>query len=77
VEAAKLVRMANQIAANLEYGSDKNRVANEVADHLRRFWSPSMRAEIIEYHARDGAGLGEVAALAVAKLSQETSAAQQ
>ena len=77
MDTAKLVRMANQIAANLDYGSDKNKTVSAVADHLRRFWSPSMRSAIIAYRAGDGGGLGEVAAQAVAKLEQEMSAAQQ
>jgi formate dehydrogenase subunit delta len=75
VNVEKLVRMANQIAANFEYGPDKQKAADSVAEHLRRFWSPPMRAQIIEYFEHDGAGLCEVAAMAVAKLKTGTSAA--
>ena len=65
----KLVRMANQIAANFEYG-DKDKAVAAVLDHLRRFWTPQMRAEIIAYRAAEGTGLNDVAAQAVAKLAE-------
>ena len=74
MEVDKLVRMVNQIAANLEQ-SDKEQTAGAVCDHLRRFWSPPMRALIVEHHARGAAGLSECAALAVAKLAEQTRAA--
>lgn len=77
METAKLLRMANQIAANLDYGSgNRQAVVEAVADHLGRFWPPDMRAAIIAYHASGGEGLDEVAAQAVAKLGQQVSAAQ-
>jgi len=68
----KLIRMANQIAANFEYGADQAKATASVADHLRRFWTPEMRAEIIEYVDGGGTGLNPIAALAVAKLAEET-----
>ena len=46
----KLVKMANQIAANSDYGSDKDKIAAVIADHLTRFWTPAMRVAIIEGH---------------------------
>lgn len=67
----KLVRMVNQIAANFDYGSNRDKAADSVADHLRRFWSPPMRAQIIEHARRGGTGLSEVAALAVDRLEGE------
>lgn len=44
----KLVRMAEQIAANLDLGDDEATSAR-LADHLRRFWDPRMRSTIVEY----------------------------
>jgi formate dehydrogenase subunit delta len=67
----KLVRMANQIAANFEYGADKEKAAAGVADHLQRFWTPSMRAQIIEGCRADTIDLSELAKLAVAKLAEQ------
>jgi formate dehydrogenase subunit delta len=70
VNADKLVRMANQIAANFEYEPDTEAAAEKVADHLRRFWDPMMRAEIIDYLQTDGAELSEIAQRAVSKLAE-------
>jgi formate dehydrogenase subunit delta len=76
MEVEKLVRMANQIAANFEYGPDKEKAAVGVADHLKRFWTPSMRAQIVASYERDPGDLSELAQRAVAKLAaQRTTAA--
>ncbi len=69
----KLVKMANQIAANSDYGSDKDKVAAVVADHLTRFWTPAMRAAIIEGRKKKLVELSPVAASAVDKLVMPTS----
>jgi len=61
----KLVKMANQIAANSDYGSDKAKIAAAVADHLTRFWTPAMRAAIIEGHSKKLLTLSPTAARAV------------
>ena len=53
VDAAKLVRMAEQITANMAYTDDVELVAVRVADHLNRFWDPRMRQAIIEIANRD------------------------
>jgi formate dehydrogenase subunit delta len=42
-----LVRMANQIAANFSHHPDAQAAA-EVADHIRMFWPPSMRRELVD-----------------------------
>lgn len=44
-EQAHLVKMANQIASNVPNRDD---IAGQVANHLRTFWTPVMRADIIE-----------------------------
>jgi formate dehydrogenase subunit delta len=69
----KLVKMANQIAANCDYGSDKTKVAAVVADHLTRFWTPAMRAAIIEGQRKKLVDLSPMAAQAVEKLEMPTS----
>ena len=68
MDVDKLVKMANQIAANSDYGPDKNKVAAVVADHLTRFWTPAMRVAIIEGHRKNLLDLSPVAASAVDKL---------
>ena len=72
MDVEKLVKMANQIAANSDYGSDKDKVAAVVADHLTRFWTPAMRVAIIEGHKKKLLELSPVAARAVEKLVMPT-----
>jgi formate dehydrogenase subunit delta len=71
----KLVRMANQIAATFDYGADKDKVAAGVADHLTRFWTPSMRAALIEGHRKKTIELTPMAARAVEMLKPPTTSA--
>jgi formate dehydrogenase subunit delta len=76
MDVKKLVRMVNQISTNLSYGPDTSEAAEAVADHLRRFWSPPMLAQILEHYAAGGEGLSEVSGVALGKLAeQQTSAA--
>jgi hypothetical protein len=73
MDVEKLVKMANQIAANSDYGPDKEKVAAVVADHLTRFWTPAMRKAIIEGHRDKRVALTPMAAQAVEKLVLPTS----
>jgi formate dehydrogenase subunit delta len=65
----KLVRMANQIADNFDYG-DRTRAVAGVLDHLVRFWTPDMKQEIIEQQQSGDLGLNEIAAEAVRDLAK-------
>ena len=49
VNIDKLMKMAEQITANMSYTDDEKVVAAKVADHLNRFWDPRMKAAIREY----------------------------
>ena len=73
MDVEKLVKMANQIAANCDYGSDKAKIAAVVADHLTRFWTPAMRAAIIDGHRKNLIELTPMAARAVEQLVMPTS----
>ena len=73
MDVEKLVKMANQIAANSDYGADKEHIAAVVADHLTRFWTPAMRKAIIEGHQKKLVDLTPMAAQAVEKLVLPTS----
>lgn len=66
----KLVRMANQIADNFDYGDDDKAVAG-VLDHLMRFWTLDMKRAIVELKRKGEAGLNEIAAAAVEALAAE------
>lgn len=52
---AKLVRMANQIAAFFD--SQPEPAAEGVARHINDFWEPRMRAQLLAHLAAGGAGL--------------------
>jgi formate dehydrogenase subunit delta len=65
MDSGKLAKMANQIAVNLDYGSNRERVAQAVADHIVRFWSSSMRTAVITAHENNALDLSPVAVRAV------------
>ena len=53
----KLVKMANDIGAFFAADPDPARAAAGIADHLRRFWEPRMRAGLyawLDDHAGEG-----------------------
>ena len=68
---AKLVRMANQIAANFDYGPDRSRAVAGVLDHVTRFWTLDMKRDIIAYVRAGNTGLSETAAQAMAQLGDK------
>jgi formate dehydrogenase subunit delta len=53
-EIDTLVKMANQIARNFAFHDD---AVDRTADHLRRFWAPSMRDNLRDYVANGGEGV--------------------
>lgn len=69
--ANKLVRMANQIADNFDYGSDKSKAVAGVLDHLVRFWTPDMKQTIVEQRQGGDIGLNEIADAAVRSLAEQ------
>ena len=66
-----LVKMANEIGAFFASEPDADQAASAVASHLRRFWEPRMRDQIVAHQAKGGAGLSDVARKAVAQLAAE------
>jgi len=64
-----LIKMTNEITAFWE-GEAGDAAAAEVATHLRRYWEPRMRQQMITYYEeRQGAGLTDLAKQAVALLA--------
>jgi formate dehydrogenase subunit delta len=57
-----LVKMANQIADNFSFHDD---AVERTADHLQRFWAPSLRSRLVDYEAAGGNGLNPAARQAV------------
>jgi formate dehydrogenase subunit delta len=62
-----LVRMVNQIAANVAHHPHDQAVA-EITRHLRSTWAPSMRADLVGYLDGGGADLTPLAAAAAEQL---------
>jgi formate dehydrogenase subunit delta len=63
----RLIYMANQIATF--FAAQRGEAPVSVADHLRAFWEPTMRAEILAWVGAGGGGLSPTAEAAVRLLS--------
>jgi len=64
----RLVKMVNQIALNMSANGTDKKVADQVAQHLEKFWSPPMKNLITEQAAGADIGLTAIAQLAVQDL---------
>jgi len=70
-----LIKMANQIGSFFGTESLEGKAPADVASHLKRYWDPRMREQIIAYYRdRQGAGLEEVPRAAVGLLAAEVNA---
>lgn len=67
----KLVKMANEIAAFFASEPDASLRLAGVAGHLRRFWDPRMRRELLAYVDGGGEGLSDLARAAIEKHKEE------
>ena len=66
-ELNHLIKMINQIADNIDSAAS-NSAEHKVADHIKRFWAPSMKEKIIDYSQCDGERLQPVAKAAISLL---------
>lgn len=67
MDAHKLVKMVNEIAAFFESESDPKVVSEGIAGHVRRFWDPRMRRELLRWVDEEkGVGLKESVLAAIA-----------
>ncbi len=57
----RLVTMTNDIAAFFHGAANPDEAARNIATHLRNYWDPRMRKQIIEHVQSSGAGLSELA----------------
>lgn len=64
----QLVKMANQIEAFFRSEPDRDTAISSIATHLQRYWDPRMRRQIVAHVEAGGAGLSELAVLAVSRL---------
>jgi formate dehydrogenase subunit delta len=64
-----LIKMANEIGDFFAGTTDADAAARDVATHIRRYWEPRMRAQMLKYYEeRQGAGLSDIAKAAVGLL---------
>ena len=71
---SRLVYMANQIATYFRTAPHDEAVASTL-DHLKKFWEPRMRRQILEHLAHhQGEGLNEIALAAIRQWAQEQQA---
>jgi formate dehydrogenase subunit delta len=67
-----MIKMLNEISAFFAGEDDREQAARDIQNHVRRYWEPRMRAQLLEYfEQRKGAGLSELALKAVALLAEE------
>ena len=66
--SGRLVMMANQIGKFFEPQRSGD-PAVAIANHLRRFWDPRMRAAIVAHLEQGGAGLDDTVRQAVRRLA--------
>ncbi len=70
VSIEHLVQMANDIANFFHAESDRAIAIDGVAGHIRRFWDPRMRRQIIaHWRAQGDDGFSELARAGVEKLA--------
>ena len=68
----RLIYMANQIGKF--FAAQPGDGAAGVAGHIRSFWDPQMRAELLAWRAGGGEGLDPLALEAAARLEADASA---
>jgi formate dehydrogenase subunit delta len=65
-----LVKMVNEISAYFAAEPDDEQAVKDVAAHLKRYWEPRMRRQIVTYYEeRQGAGLSDLALRGVGLLA--------
>jgi len=54
MDTENLIRMANRIGDFFEAMPDADDARDGIANHLRRFWEPRMRSEMLAYVDKNG-----------------------
>jgi len=57
MDVDKLVHMANRIGEFFEAMPDRDEARDGIAQHLRRYWEPRMRRELVA-HVQSSGGVG-------------------
>jgi formate dehydrogenase subunit delta len=69
MDIERLVAMANDIASFFASEPDAESAAEQVANHLRKFWEPRMRSAICSYAGEGGADLSPLARRGIERLA--------
>jgi formate dehydrogenase subunit delta len=75
MNAHHLVKMVNEISAFWEGEAGPKDAPASVATHLKRYWDPRMRKQIVEHYRAGAGGLCDIARAGVAILAQPQSPA--
>ncbi|MFO1467208.1 MAG: formate dehydrogenase subunit delta [Steroidobacteraceae bacterium] len=67
---AQLTKMLNDISDFFAGESGADKAVEDVANHMKRFWDPRMRREIVAHYAKGGDGLSDISRKAVAELAR-------
>lgn len=70
MDSDKMVRQANQIAEYFKV-YPQARAEEGVHGHIRKFWAPRMRTQLIAYYDAGGEGLHPLVSTAVESLKTE------
>ena len=54
MDVNKLMQMANQIGAFYEGMPNREHALLDIANHIRRFWAPRMRKELLQHVDQHG-----------------------
>jgi formate dehydrogenase subunit delta len=66
MDTHRLIKMANDIGAFFEAEPDRAVALDGVASHIRRFWEPRMRRELLRWvDKHNGEGLKELVLAAI------------
>jgi formate dehydrogenase subunit delta len=65
MNSENLIRMANRIGQFFEAMPDREEALDGIATHLRKFWEPRMRRQLLELLDRDTSGADEIVVRAI------------
>jgi formate dehydrogenase subunit delta len=58
----RLIDMANEISSFFEAEAEREEAMADIASHLKRFWHPRMRKQLVDYvQSTNGKGLSSIA----------------
>ncbi|WAR43916.1 formate dehydrogenase subunit delta [Methylomonas rapida] len=70
MDNSNLIKMANNIGAFFKSEPDRDLAIQGVEQHIRNFWEPRMRKQIVEYVDNGGSDLLDIVTEAVKKLAK-------